>query len=257
MTATTAVPHGLYQAIGNNSSWPISVTALNPAYNHPSSKSDCTITGPSTFTIRFRSIPGGNLLDHTHTASFRILLQTRQDQLGARTVILLSTSTPKGMYKPIFQVRRAFSLFGFITASMPLMARLCRWVTLEPVRSLTLRYTPLGDAPVMKTFVWAASQDRDNMQVVISNIDPAKPPRNIYIGLTDNLPAWDSGLYFEPAYENMLKAAAGVIRFMDWMQTNSAVGVTSFSKIALRRKFLVGLHTVIPSRLDPPECQSP
>src|ERR1035437_8872608 len=42
VTATTAVPHGLYQTVGNNSFRPLSITALNPAYNHSNSKFDCT-----------------------------------------------------------------------------------------------------------------------------------------------------------------------------------------------------------------------
>ena len=230
--ATTAVPHGLFQSDSgaNNVGWAFTITAENPAYNH-GGVADATITGPTTFTYPLANDPGGR-------SSGSFAYSVFQDK---------PPNTAHSGWGQNSNLTQYFDADGNVQANIPGVTSL----TLTRVyhgldashgaivppgysragQKFIVRYRPLGGSPVEGNFVWEKSRDSQNQQIQLTAVNPSAPPRDVYVGLTDNLAAWDAGLCWEPAYENMLRESAGVIRFMDMMQTNGNFGVTSLSKV--------------------------
>jgi hypothetical protein len=107
--------------------------------------------------------------------------------------------------------------------------------------------TTNATAPATANFTWTSSLDNllVYFTITVPTADLSNPPKQIYWGPNNDsgsanpvtidghvgeLAAWNAGIYGGKTYQSMLSAATGVIRTMDWFQTNGDIDFNSFSQ---------------------------
>jgi hypothetical protein len=251
--ATTAIPHGLYQADENpvtnnlgprNQIWPINIVNAVPSqYNHDTHHWDAVIVSQTqiSWPIYAGVVVGGNQMGVFVAPTTTPTTFWYQAQEGSRPN---NGNCGRGLNSSY----NFFDVNGDIVANIPLatsitLERLLQklnnggggWTPYGYTRvgqTFTTEYTPLGKPTVTAEYPWLASYDL-NFDITIQ-VDPAHPPRDIYIGLKANKAAWRAAVasdgvgpvtgtnsFFDPANVAMLSAGAGKLRFMDWQGQGS------------------------------------
>ena len=93
-------------------------------------------------------------------------------------------------------------------------------------------------SPATVDFTWNSSLDATNVTYSISipNSDIANVPKLVYYGPNNpsvsggELGLWNSGRYWQPAFENFHLNTCGTVRFMDMCNTNANLGLNNFSQ---------------------------
>lgn len=77
--------------------------------------------------------------------------------------------------------------------------------------------------------VWTWATNTANMAVTFSGIDDYDPPRNIRLCEARYEARLDAGEIFNPDWLRLVHEGSGIIRFMDWQNTNSNISTLRYS----------------------------
>lgn len=245
------IPHGLYQTGANavtnnlgprNTVWPLNVTGASPAIFNHTSNFDHVITSTTTFSYPLTGSPSPSTAG---VASFFYIAQA-----GARP-------NNGGTGAGLDSTYCFFDVNGDVVANIPLATSITLQKLLQQInvggggwtppgytragQVFTQAVTPLGQATVTVDSTWTTAQDTG--WNIVLNVDPAHPPRDIYIGLKANYNSWLAAVasdgvgpvtgtnsFFDPSNVAMLKAGAGKLRFMDW-QGQGNWGLCTYSQL--------------------------
>lgn len=86
-----------------------------------------------------------------------------------------------------------------------------------------------------------------SLTIAFTDMDPNDPPRNIRVFEVKHEALLDAGELFNPEWIEKVRAGSGIVRFMDWQQTNYNVCTLRFSDIPSEKFCSYGGDTAIPS----------
>jgi hypothetical protein len=194
----------------------------------------CTITGTNTFTCPMATSPGGSVSNR-----------------GVANFILDSSAppnTPNSSWGQGNNIYQYFDADGDIQPDIADLAYVNRiyyiWSSPFPARytrtgqPLTLDWT--GDPTIRcghgappyragntNSWIFGADNNTDPFVCFYNNDTQRRnPAKNLRLYLTANQAAINRGEIFEPVYVNMLKQGAGLLRFMDYLETNNSPVLT-------------------------------
>lgn len=235
-TITTPNPHGFYNGSSSVSGWNLAISgATQSGYNL--SGAIFTITGPTTITY---PVNAGTASPAT-TA-------------GAITYSVILTSAAQNLPNSFFGAsNNKFQFFNADGYPQPNISNAIslapQWIysTLNGTSYQPPGYTRNGQVMVCKwtgnssgtvsgwtnssqsaTLTWTTAMDTQNLFLTMNIPNPADVPTSIFLGLsdgtgnpaTDNYAAWLAGTYVDSVYISQIKNSCGVVRFMDWQNTN-------------------------------------
>lgn len=225
-TITTTNAHGFYNGTGSVSGWNLSISGANQAgYNL--SGAIFTVTGANTITYPVNS---GTVSPATGTITY-LAIQFASIPANSPNSAFGQNNTPNAYLDnngmPIANVANATTLQYFW------LYHAINGTSYQPPgytrngQALLQKWTDSGGGG-QSTGTWATANDIQNLQIVFNMSNPAVAPTSIFFGLsdlsgnpaTDNYAAWQAGQWVDSAYINQLKASSGVVRFMDWQNTN-------------------------------------
>jgi hypothetical protein len=236
-TIVTTNPHGLYNGSSSVSGWNCQITCSgNAAFNK--SGAVFTVTGASTLTYAIASNPG----TASGTITFLTNLFGSIPSNGASSLFGVNNNVTQFVdanynLQPNITGASQISLFRVVYGlDSSNGAVIPPGFSRAGTNNFTVAWTggataTFGGANSPVTYSWTSGNDGGTFTLQILNITPSDPPTNIYFGLTSNYTAWQTGNWFDATYKNsVIKPAAGVIRFMDWLQTNSSISFNQYSK---------------------------
>jgi hypothetical protein len=234
-TFTTINNHSFY-AGSARSGWSVQIQNVSdfPGYNgNFSGATACTITGTNAFACPITSNPGGS------------------SSSSGNAVFTLATSypvnKPNSAYGQGNDVNQYFDANGDLQPNIADISFVNRIYYIQSLpfptgysragQSLTLDWT--GDSTIacghgsgtgtgnVYKFNFGADSNTDYVVCFYTNnTQRANPAKNLRLYLTANQAAINAGQIFEPVYVNMLKQGAGVLRFMDYFETNNSPVLT-------------------------------
>jgi hypothetical protein len=234
-TFTTADNHSFY-AGSAQSGWSVQIQNVSdfPGYNgNFSGATACTITGINTFTCPITSNPGGSS-SSSGNAAFTLATS-------------YPVNTPNSAYGQGNSINQYFDANGDLQANIADLSYVNRIYYIQSLpfpagysrtgQALTLDWT--GDPTIAcghgggtgagNSYSFNFGSDANTDYIVCfysNNTQRANPAKNLRLYLTANQTAINAGQIFEPVYVNMLKQGAGVLRFMDYFETNNSPVLT-------------------------------
>lgn len=244
-TITTPAPHGLAIGVIPQAGWNLTVAgATQTGYNL--SGSIFTVTGANTITY---PVNAGTVSPATTSSSITFTVNLNIVSPGSPNSVvpainqnqfLTTDGFPQANLSNVTSINIGWIFYalneGYLMAGVTRNGQRfeCHWQ--GNVAGTAGFQSGSGNIPTVtslgtqaNTWTWQSSMDTQNEIWGFTIPNPADPPTQCFMGLsdgtrnpaTDNYQLWLNGQYWDPVYINMQAGMCGMIRVMDLINTNS------------------------------------